>query len=174
LRKADAEALGAGRAVTTRAAHHEDGPRRASLPTPGKVDRRCGPEEGKRGRTNQTRRAFVTSALIGFAAPAIIPAHQLMRIRGVPELQRPSAGFALRIFLNSRAKAIGELEHAGCDDERIAAELDRRGMADMNGRAWTPARLREVAASARRLRLPMLEPRISARFSTTEGRPWTG
>lgn len=126
------------------------------------------------GIANTTRRAFVTSALIGFAAPAIIAALRLMPVRSVPELPRPSAGFALRLFLNSRARAIADLKRAGWPDERIVTELDRLGMADMNGRAWTPVRLREVAASARRLGLPVLEPAPTTTSTNTKGREWIG
>ena len=123
-------------------------------------------------RAHPTRRAFISSTLIVFAAPAIIPAARLMPARMVPELDRPSAGFALRLFLDTRARAIAELEYADWPLDRIGVELGRRGLDDLNGKAWTPSRLTQVASSARRLGL--VPPPPPASSTTLEGRSWSG
>ncbi len=96
-----------------------------------------------------------------------------MPVRVVPELDRPSAGFALRLFLDSRARAITELESAGWPLDRIGVELGRRGLDDLNGKAWTPSRLTQVALSARQLGLILSSPAPSTTFpATTKGRSW--
>jgi len=105
-----------------------------------------------------------------------VPSSRLMRVRPVPKLDCPSAGFVQRLFLDSRARAITELESAGWPLGRIGVELDRRGLDDLNGKAWTSSRLTQVALSARQLGLIPSSPTPSTTFSTTtaKGGSWIG
>ena len=102
-----------------------------------------------------TRRAFLvslsSSALI-FSAPAVVKYASLMKLRTVPPLApRPHYGFVQRLFLHSRAPAIIELQEAGRSFSEIAAELERRGLSNVNRDPWTAQGLDGVVRLAREL-----------------------
>src|SRR5205807_243829 len=90
----------------------------------------------------------------GISAPAIVCRRSIKRISAVPELNpRRSAGFVERLYRDSRARAIVQLESAGWPLDRLGAELDCRGVSAVNVDPWTTQKLVNVLSSARRLGL---------------------
>ena len=124
-----------------------------------------------------TRRALISSALrtfAGFADTAVVPASSIMRVRKVADLVRPpQASFVQRLFLDSRGRAIAGLEHAGWPADKIASELARRALLDMNERPWTASRIADVSSAGAPARAKPRQSAPSTTFST-KGRSWSG
>jgi len=100
-----------------------------------------------------SRRTFLASLTLGvivFGAPAIVPITSLMRVRSF-DLREPDRqlGFAMRLYLYSRTRAIADLQSMGSKPGQIARELNLRGLLAMNSEQWTARRVRDFADKTR-------------------------
>ena len=95
---------------------------------------------------SEDRRAFTRrSLLIGAGAtlihaPSIVPATNLMSVRGIPfPIERQYYGFVERLYVHRYLPRILKLRGAGMSAQAVAAALNSCNLRSINGKDWDAA-----------------------------------